>query len=352
MKTLVLVLLAATAGAQTRPITIGSAATEVQSRPAYEKPSPSASIATPIVGYITGSGLSDLRPILGTVTSAHLGDLLPVPDETTHLYLPPKQRYALIRRNSDESIAVWILDRSAANPDEKQAIRLIPGVLQRPTLVAFSPTGEAAVLYSRDSNRLQLVAGLPFSPSVARQLSTADLGDLSNIALTDDATLVLAARADGSFIFSLHGARWQAWASGFTPHARSFVPNTHDLVISDITQGLVVLVQNLSDTPDAYRILAQGIQADFLSVARHGELLLAGSTGGQLWTIESRTGAVTSIASRATVNSLSALRESDTFLLSSSPALSLLKLTESDSGPVVSIHSAAANQPREARIDQ
>jgi hypothetical protein len=354
MKILVFVLLAATASAQIRPITIGSAiagTSEIQPRPVHEKTSPSPSIATPILGYITGSGPGDIRPVLGTATAAHVGDLLPVPDGTARLYLPPKQLYALVERNSDESIAVWTLGSGAADRDGRQVVRLIPGALQRPTLVAFSPTGESAVLYSRDSHRLQVVGGLPFNASITRQLSTADLGGLSNITVTDDAALVFAGRGDGSLIFSFEGGPWQSWVAGFVPQAWTFVPNTHALVLSDVTQDLVLLLPNLCYTPDAPRILAQGIRADFLSVTGDGELLLAGSTTGKLWTIERKTGAVTSVASGTTVNSLFSLRAPGTFLLSSCP-VSLLKLANSEEGPVVTIHSAAASQPPEARIDQ
>ncbi len=326
MRILAFVLLAATAPGQTSNIIIGSAlpaSSEVQPKQAYERARRAPSIGMPIVGYVMGPGPVDIRPILGTVASAHAGDLLRVPEGAARLYLPPKQRYALVEQSSEQSIAVWPLGKASLAGED--LVRPISGALRRAALVAFSPRAESAVLYSRDSDRLQVISGLPFKPSVVRQISTINLGELSMIAVTDDATLVVAGLADGVLMSSSDGARWRPLPAGYTPQAWSFVPNTHDLVISDTTQKLIVLLPNAAHR--AASILAEEVRADRLVLTRDGQLVVAAdSINGNLWAIELKTGVITPISSGTPVNELSSLEAARAFLLSSSPLLSVVKL--------------------------
>ena len=201
----------------------------------------------------------------------------------------------------------------------------MPGAMPHPDLVAFSPRGEAAALYSLSSKQLQVIGNLPARASVIRQLSAESWGELRQIALTDDGELVIAGLPDGRLLYSSVGGRWTTWSAGYTPRAWYFVPSSHDLVLSDPAQGAIVLLSKLNETPEAH-ILATQAQADRLAMTKEGEQLVAAdSASGRLWSIEVRTGAVTSLAP-ARVESLSCLRDGHTFLLSASPALSLLRL--------------------------
>jgi hypothetical protein len=353
LRILAFALLAVTMGAQTPTIFIGSAipgSSEVQPKAAHERRMPRApSIASSTIGYVTGPGPVDIRPILGTLASIHLGDLLLPPNGAARLYLPPKQRYALVEQSSDGAIIVWPLGRApSVNP--KDLVTPISGALHRPNIVAFSPKAESVVLFSRESNRLQLVTGLPFKPSVLRQLSTLNLGELSSIAVTDDASLVLAGFADGTWMFSSDDSRWQPLPAGYTAQAWSFVPNTHDLVISDPTQKLILLLPN--GAPGVARVLAEDVRADHLVVTADGELVVAAdSTNGDVWTIDLKTGALTPVLSGMTVRSLSSLQLARTFLLSSSPGLSVISLPSAPDGSVLSLRSEGASQSLELQTD-
>jgi hypothetical protein len=105
------------------------------------------------------------------------------------------------------------------------------------------------------------------------------------------------------------------------------VPNTHDLVISDATQGTVVLLSGVGETDAVVHILAEGIQPDFVAATRRDELvILADSKSGIIWAVEPKTATVYQLSSGMRVNSLALLRDGHTTLLSVSPSLSLLQI--------------------------
>jgi hypothetical protein len=286
----------------------------------------------PILGYVLGPGPVEVHTILGAAKAPQLGEQVLVPNDTKSLYLSPRQQYALLEQSSDEPVAVWALHRTVLNQEKQDAIA-VNGAIAHPDIVVFSPRGDAAVLYSQAAESLQIVSHLPAQPSLSKQLSTARLGTPSQFAVTDDASLVVAALADGRLAFSVNGADWQPLVIGFTPRAWTFIPNTHDLAISDTAQKMILLLPAVGEASSAIRILAQDVAADRLAVTKNGAQLVAANlavnpgAGQQLWAIDLKTGAVAPQQGFAKLDSLSALRDGFTFLLSISPHVSLLKLT-------------------------
>ena len=292
-----------------------------------EKRVPTAGAA--VLGYVLGPGPAEVHPIFGTATRPQLGAPAAVPTSAKRLYLPPRQQYVLVEQSADEPVAVWALHRAIANSETAEPIA-IKGAMAHPDLVVFSPRGDAAVFYSQAAASLQVLTHLPAEPSLSRQFSIAALGTPSGLAITDDGALVVAGLADHSLAFSLDGAPWQPLTTGYTPQAWTFIPRTHDLAMSDVAQQTIVLLSNLSEASKAVRVLAQDVAANRLAVTKNGDQLVAADTqAGQLWTIDLKTATLTPQEGFAKLDTLSSLRDGFTFLLSTSPSLSLLKLAAS-----------------------
>ncbi len=307
-------------------ISVPHQAAPADERPLARKVARATAAGTPFLGFVLGPSPLDLRAILGTASTAHLSDPLSIPETAQCLYLPPRQRYALVEQ--DAPLAVWRMQTAAPN-SARESLMPITGAMSHPDLVAFSPRGEAAVVYSRATNRLQIIGGLPVKPSILSELLTTDIGKLSKLAVTDDGKTIVALSENSNLLSFFKSGRWQAVPAAYKPAAWSFVPNTHDLVVSDATQNIVVLFSSLGETalPPVIHILAQGIQPDFVAVPKSGEaVILADSNSGTLWSVEPASMTLHQLSSGTRVDSLTLLRDGHTALLSVSPNLSLFHL--------------------------
>jgi hypothetical protein len=281
------------------------------------------------LGYVPGPGTAELHPIFGTATRPLLGAQVTVPGGAARLYLPPRQQYVLLERSATEPVSVWALHHAIASKELIEPM-VVKGAMAHPDLVVFSPRGDAAVLYSQSAASFQVLTHLPAEPSLARETSMAALGTPSQLAISDDGAVIVAGLADHRLVFSMNGAAWQTLVIGYTPQAWTFIPKTHDLAITDTTQRTIVLLSHLSEASIAVRVLSQGVAADRLAVTKSGDRLLAANmNAGQIWTIDLKTATPTPEDGFAKLDTLSSLRDGFTFLLSSSPSLSLLKLTAS-----------------------
>jgi hypothetical protein len=292
-----------------------------------EKRVPTAGAA--VLGYVLGTGTAELYPIFGTANRPLMGAPAAVPGGAARLYLPPRQQYVLVERNSVEPLSVWALHKAIASNEAIEPVAL-KGAMAHPDLVVFSPRGDAALLYSQATASLQVLTHLPAEPSLARETSMAALGTPSQLAVSDDGAVIVTGLAGHRLAFSIDGAAWQPLVIGYTPQAWTFVPKTHDLAISDTAQGTIVLLSRLSDASTAFRVLSQGVMADRLAITKDGDQLVAANMkAGQLWTLDVKTASLTPRNGFPKLDTLSSLRDGFTFLLSSSPSLSLLKLAAS-----------------------
>lgn len=287
----------------------------------------SALAASAVVGFVLGPDALELRAIVGLPTALHLSSPIQVAEGAARLYLPPRQSYALAEQSSTQPMAVWNLGRSALST--ATAMTPIAGSLPHPDLVAFSPRGDAVALYSRSAGVVQVINGLPLNPAVKSRVAVESLGSITRLALTDDASMLAIALADGTSLISGDGSHWQAPAEALVPLAWCFLPNSHDLVVSDAVQKQVVALRNAASGDTSRDVLLRGVQADNLAVSKDGRCLIAAeSSSGGLWTIDLKTGAETPVGAGTGARALSPLRDGRTFLISSFPVLSLLRVSD------------------------
>lgn len=282
------------------------------------------SAGAPILGYVLSNGGTGLEPIAGRLNAPKLGEPVALPAHATRVYLPPRQLFALVEASSDEALQVWTL---SATRTFKNLNAMLPQVTAHPDLVAFSPRGTAALVYSRSNLSVETLTHLPAEPAVGKPLILPDAP--ASLAVSDDGQSILMALADGRMLWSMNGGAWTNVSVSLTPKAWTFVPNSHDVVISDVTRKLIVVVpEPLND----FRILDQDVEADQLAFTKGGEQLVAGSsTGGRIWTMDIRSGQVAFQDAVTNLASLTPLRDGFTFLISTSPTLSVLRFSPSES---------------------
>jgi hypothetical protein len=242
------------------------------------------------------------------------------------VFLPPSQRYCLLELSSGAALAVWDLHREFTNGIAQEPIS-IASAIDHPDVLSFSPRGEAVALYSEGPGILQILTHLPAQPRVSSQLSTAQFGKLSRLAISDDGQILVAGFSDGTFEVHTSERGWQPLQIGYKPEAWSFLPNSHDLVISDVVLKAVVIQPRIEDSAKPLRVLAQDIQVDELAISRSGGAIVAANkTSGHVWNIDLQTETATLDEVLSGKGKLAALRDGFTFVITNPPSLSVVRV--------------------------
>lgn len=152
--------------------------------------------------------------------------------------------------------------------------------------------------------------------------------ELLRFTVSDDGELVVAAFANQPCVYSVQGAVWQQLATSYQPDAWTFLPNSHDLVLSDRAQKAIVVLPQAERAPIPARVLASGgIDANLLAANKQGSELLAVAAGTSAsWSIDLLSGAITPLPVRNVIDSLTLLRDGQTFLVSTKESPVVVKL--------------------------
>jgi len=271
---------------------------------------PDVEAARPLLGYVS-AGSNVLYSVVGSSASPAWGEPISLPDATSKAFLPPRQEYALLA--SDAGLSVARLSRSALYPGP-----LLANAIARPDRVAFSPLGSAAVLVSNSERRMQALTYRSGKASVLWSLSLSNPAELLSFTVSDDGELIVATFADHPPLYSLKGSDWQPLGANCMPEAWTFLPGSHDLVLSDRFQNAIVLLPRAEGTSIAVRVLLlEGGNADLIAADKQGTRVLAAINGtSTLWQIDLGSGKAQQLSSRSAVNTLTSLRDGETFLIS------------------------------------
>jgi len=154
-------------------------------------------VSIPTLGFVQGQAPAQLQPILGVPGSARLGVPLSLPSAVTQIHIAPGDAYALVERGPGNTVSLVSL---RGIPEQAQNLPLIPipGATGQVDLLAFSPLGTSAAIYSRPTNQLQVLTGLPNAPQLYLNVSNLALSNApQQLAVSDDA----AARVTGEYFY-------------------------------------------------------------------------------------------------------------------------------------------------------
>jgi hypothetical protein len=289
-------------------------------------------VGTAILGFTAGPAPLQLSAILGVFGAARISQPVAVPETVTRLYLSARQHYALVEQNSAGPLAIWNLDETVLLDHKVSGDGLvaIAGALPHPDLVAFSPRGESVALYASASRQLQVVAGMPNKAFIKKTQPLESPATITMIAVSDDANVVVTKDSVGDLQVSTGDTNWRPVYGAYSPLAWSFIPNSHDLIISDSQENAVFLIEQ-ADSKNARVVLAENCLPDQLAVTSAGEILAAlDSKRSILWTIDLKSLGSNVTTSAQNLNSLTMLRNGNTFIASSRTAgPTLLKISNS-----------------------
>jgi hypothetical protein len=197
----------------------------------------------PVAGYVFDSGTHSLRPVLGIPGAATIGTPIDVGYSLTAAYVAPQQD-SFFGIASDGSTHWFAIAAGAVT--EKS----IPGAMQTPERVVFSPSGTAAALYS--NGQAQIITGLRGSPVVGGNLSLGSTDPRRGrrgapaMAVSDDGSYLLAALSSGIQLAGQNGVVRPVIQTG-ADAVMAFAPGGHDAAIAARGTGAVLI----KDVPGA-----------------------------------------------------------------------------------------------------
>jgi DNA-binding beta-propeller fold protein YncE len=180
----------------------------------------SAQLGGPLIGYVPEG--STIRPMYGLPAAGAIGAEI-AEGGWAKIAISPAQNFVIATAaDTGEVLLVNLV---------KPSLTALPGVAANPDLIAISPSGASAALWFPLTNRLEVVAGLPGSPSVR----TIDASFLNA------SPLAIAISDDGQWTVGL----WSAGVYAFGPSnqviplqtdpgvaALAFFTNNHNLALA------------------------------------------------------------------------------------------------------------------------
>jgi hypothetical protein len=206
-----------------------------------DRPS-STPVRGPGLGIIFDPARGGLRPILGLPGAATVGGVLDLGSELTQGWISPRQEYALARLKEGADLILVNFDR------DQISVEPLSGAMPGVDRVALSPVGASAVLYNRESRRIQLIRGLPQAHSVVAEVDISNLaGAVGAMAVSDDAgaALFFISEGESGAIYSITSGELKWVSAAAEVSAISFLTDVHDALIADRGANTVVLVRDV-----------------------------------------------------------------------------------------------------------
>jgi hypothetical protein len=209
-------------------------------------------IEGPVLGFSVDQ-TAGIRPILGVPGAATLGPAVISATGLAGGTLSPGRDYALALLAGGREVVVVKNLRATAGAS---VLDVAPG----PARIAISPSGNAAALYYAEPARVQVMAGLPESPSVSWSLDLSGLsGDPAALAVSDGggAVLVASAGEPASVWLASQGVGQRFLYTAAGSPSLAFLVGSLDAAIADGAAGAVVLVRDPAGEPQVTPIGGQ-----------------------------------------------------------------------------------------------
>jgi len=255
-----------------------------------------------------------VRGILGVPGAAVYSGPLVLPAGIERVHLAPSHAYALVEF-SDRQISVLPLNGLSVG-----AVVAINGALPVADLVAFSPSGLSAVLFSGSAGRLQVVTGLPDKPRIAQDLDATALPELpSSVAISDDASSVLLSSLAAVHRLLPDGSA-RVVVTVQSGASLAFIPKSANAAIADRAAGSVYLFDAQTGGLFPNTISAGPTTVGEVSASSDGEMLfITDADGRRIWSLHLLSGEVRSLELPARPVIVDRLKNADSFLVSSEP---------------------------------
>jgi hypothetical protein len=288
----------------------------------------------PILGFAHDAPGQAIWPILGIPGASALGDRLKVNQGFRNAVLSPKQNYAIAVAETTGEVVLVRLDGASIT------VTPLGGARPGGDVLAISPTGTAAGVYSQSSGILQLIGQLPNVGQTVYEINTSNFsGRLIDVAVSDDGTAALVSAAEGAttglWFVNSGGALWRLPSA--SPSAIAFFANRHDGIVGDDTAREVFLLLGLDDAASRVPLVTfNNSIAGFSGVAASEDgrrVFIAGRASRTVAVVDVQTRTATVVACSCQPAGLYRLKGSGVFRLTDPMAGAVAVLDASSAQP-------------------
>ncbi len=201
-------------------------------------------ISGPVLGYVFDANAASLRPLLGIPGASHVGGALALPFTLSVAAVSPTQSFAL--GTAVGTGALVLVDLRGPAPQGSFVAKALGGADR----IVFSPRGEFAGAYDRESKTVQVLTGFGDEAHVVATVRLDALpGVLTAFAVSDDGETVLAAASTraGGQVFALgHDSAARSVASIGRALDVVFFPGSNDALIADVDRREAIKLSDVS----------------------------------------------------------------------------------------------------------
>lgn len=245
------------------------------------------------LGFVFDTRISALRPLSGIPGAAVLGAPVDSGGPVRKAYVAARQNYAVALTDSGAVIVQFV-------PGTDPAVVTPLGIDSSAAgIVALSPNGAAAALYSNNEALIRIVTGLPGAPVLARSVPVGAVpGSIRLLAVSNDAAVLTAVTHDSisdntspdTVVAIDNDGNAQNLTNSTHVSALQFVGDGHDLLRTDDSDDTLSVIQGLPGAA-VYKVLADssaGIAGPVaLNTSSNGNLVVANGRTANILVLDS-----------------------------------------------------------------
>jgi DNA-binding beta-propeller fold protein YncE len=239
----------------------------------------SAQVGGPLIGYVPEG--AHIRPMYGLPAAGAIGAPLAAGRDFALTAIAPTQNFALVTTADTGELMVY---------KPGSSLTTISGAATSPDALAISPSGPSAALWFPLTGKLQIVTGLPDSPSVRTiDASFLNASPLS-IAISDDGQWAVGLWSSGVYAFGPSGVVIPLQTDPGVV-ALSFFHNNHDLALATATRATTIAdVGGATQTSVLYDYSALGLLSlRAIAVSFDNRVTVVADSAGNLVNLASAT---------------------------------------------------------------
>jgi hypothetical protein len=228
-----------------------------------------AQVGGPILGYVPEG--DTIRSMYGLPAAGAIGPQI-AEGGWARTAISPTQNFVLATSaNNGEVLLVNLV---------KPSVTSIPGVNANPDILAISPSGASAALWFPLTSRLQIVTGLPDSPSVrivdASFLNSSPL----SIAVTDDGQWAVGLWSSGVYAFGTQVIPLQTDPG---VRALAFFHNSHNLTLATSARATMIADVGGANQPSTlFDYSAQSLSPRAIGASFDNQVAVVADAAGKL----------------------------------------------------------------------
>ena len=278
-----------------------------------------AELRGPVVGYVLDQNRMQIRPINGILGSSVLGEPLNLPFSVATAAFSPRSDFAIAIPATNDATA-YVL----GNLGSSSRIEAVEGVIAGVDRVVLNAGGTAAALLASSSRQVQVLRGLPWSPSAGPSLDLSSIeGTITAVAIDSmGANILIGASAEHGALYvgSEEASRPRLIASFGSPTSLALLNGDEDVIVADASVNELSLIRNFASAPESFRIAGEsdGISGPTgLRISPDGRTLYVADSTSQtldVWNFE-RQSIEATFPLDAHPTQLSPLRGTSVFLL-------------------------------------